>query len=480
MNRRTVAKGAAASMAALIGCAPSGAPQQAAPGGLEGVWSARLGGDDGLRLKLVITAAGEATLFSIDQGNEAIPAKLTSADARRVVVDVSVVGGRFEGALEGDEIKGVWRQGASQPLVFVRGEALLADPAPPPPLTQARLGEIRSDAGSPAMIAASRDRAGADRLFVGGVRDADRPEPATATDPWHIGSCTKSITATLVARLVDAGSVGWDDTVGDLLADVAPDMGEAYRPVTFRHLLSHRSGLNANIGIVDFLRFKRINPDPREERRQFARKALAQAPAGAAETHFEYSNTGYVIAGAMLEARLGEAWETLVRRHVFEPLAMASAGFGPPGTEAGETPRKGASLEAPVGHSKAMLGQRRKPHRPGSGVTDNPAVLGPAGTAHATAADMLTYLAAHRDRDEAFLRPESWSTLHTPPFGGEYAMGWIVRKDGSLWHNGSNTLWYAEMAFHAEAGRAAFVCANDGHLPLSQPAVGRALAAMMV
>ena len=40
--------------------------------------------------------------------------------------------------------------------------------------------------------------------------------------------------------------------------------------------------------------------------------------------------------------------------------------------------------------------------------------------------DFLRYLGAHRDQP-AFLQPETWSLLHTPPFGGNYAMGWIVQ-----------------------------------------------------
>jgi hypothetical protein len=88
--------------------------------------------------------------------------------------------------------------------------------------------------------------------------------------------------------------------------------------------------------------------------------------------------------------------------------------------------------------------------------------------------DLRRYLSAHRDR-EAFLKPERWTLLHTPPFGGNYAMGWVVQGEGVLWHNGSNTLWYAEALIDRARGVVAAAASNDGYLTKSQPEVARAL-----
>jgi hypothetical protein len=92
---------------------------------------------------------------------------------------------------------------------------------------------------------------------------------------------------------------------------------------------------------------------------------------------------------------------------------------------------------------------------------------------HANFDDVLKYLAAHRDRT-SFLRPESWTMLHTPPFGGDYAMGWIKRGD-AFTHGGSNTLWLVEVGFNATNGVVAAAGVNDGRLPQVQPAVMAAL-----
>jgi len=168
----------------------------------------------------------------------------------------------------------------------------------------------------------------------------------------------------------------------------------------------------------------------------------------------------------MLEAKLGNSWEDLIRTHLFEPLQLSTAGFGAPG-------QKGKT-DQPVGHAKDPSSEGRQAYPIGGLVTDNPVVLGPAGRIHMSLQDLLRYLSAHRDR-AGFLRPETWTILHTPPFAGEYAMGWIVRSNGALSHAGSNTLWYAEVLVDAATGVVAAAAANDGHAPRSAPAVGRAL-----
>jgi hypothetical protein len=107
-------------------------------------------------------------------------------------------------------------------------------------------------------------------------------------------------------------------------------------------------------------------------------------------------------------------------------------------------------------------------------MADNPIVLGPAGRVHASFADTLRYLRAHRDRTR-FLSGESWRALHTPLFGGPYAMGWAVREGGALWHNGSNTLWSAEVLVDPARGIVSAAAANDGRVSEVSVAIGAAL-----
>lgn len=324
---------------------------------------------------------------------------------------------------------------------------------------------VRVEATAPALGLALIRPGAAPEIAVAGVRCADSTAAVTASDAWHWGSVTKSMTATLVARLVEEGAVSWDQTVGELLGDSVPDTRDPYRDATFLHLLSHRAGLQPNIPPYRAMRFGQTSDDPVADRLAWARIALSQEPVGPLEEAFDYSNSGYVVAGAMLEAATGDPWEVLVRREVFEPLGIRDAGFG--------APNAGSVGAQPCGHIPGP--EADQPVRLNG---DNPVPLGPAGRVHMPLADMARYLSAHATRRSDFLGAESWRRLHTPPFGGEYALGWVIPEPGQWWHNGSNTMWYAEVTFDAE-GRAAAVVVNDGELPVVRPVVGELLGRLM-
>lgn len=439
-----------------------------------GVWTGVLvAGQARLRLRLVLAANYTATLYSLDQGSSPISGKTVSAAPEKIEIEVPAIDGRFTGKLvSAHRIDGVWRQGGSDmPLTLFRGEAGLPKDSPPPinlpapaPLTTSLLEQLREASRSPALAAAAQRRDGQTLSWATGLRRLGAADQVGLDDRWHLGSITKSMTATLLGLLVEAGQLKWDDTVAALLGDLAPDMRPEYRAVTLRHLACHRSGLPGNIPIEKLLHFSRENPDPREERVAYARLALAMPPRGPAGATYEYANNGYVVLGAIIERRIGKPWEAVVRERLFEPLKLFSAGFGAPDL---------AQVAQPSGHALGPDGALRA--FPGSGPTsDNPAALGPAGRVHMSLHDLVSYLAAHRDQ-APLLTPQTWRTLHTPPFGGEYAMGWVVRPNGTLWHNGSNTLWYAAAAFHPGRGIAAAAAANDGRVGIASLSVERAM-----
>ena len=442
LTRRPVLLALAASMLAPL----VRAEEQSITGNWSGVLEV---GSQRLRLKFEIAADGAVTLYSLDQGATPIPGKATSMAPESIAIEVTTVRGSFRGRLaRTDRIEGTWRQGGNDlPLALSRGDAGLAAPAnAAEPLTKEGIETLRREGNVPALAAASTAKGKAPARWVAGERASGSGVAATVEDQWHLGSITKSMTATLVARLIESGAIGWNDTVGDLLKGVVPDMHDAYKTVTFRHLLCHRAGLANNIPMEQFAKFPRESADIRADRRALARIALTTAPIGPQEATFSYANNGFIVAGTMLEAKLDKTWEELIQTHVFTPLRLTSAGFGAPG--------KKGELTQPTGH--AFDGKSHMVMRVGEGVTDNPQVLGPAGTVHMSLADVLTYLGAHIDGP--FLKPDSRRTLHTPPFGGEYAMGWVVRSTGELWHNGSNTLWYAEVLFNPATGLAAVAC----------------------
>ncbi len=303
---------------------------------------------------------------------------------------------------------------------------------------------------------------------VAGHRAAGRPAEVEPGDLWHIGSVTKPMTATLAARLVAQGRIDWQTTVGAALGAAVPTMHPAVREITLEQLLSHRSGLPENAGRLRSLRLiaGHGRADPAAQRLAYAAAVLGQAPEQPPGTMFGYSNAGYTVAGAMLEAATGRSWEALMQAEVFGPLGLSSAGFGPPGVA--------GTLDQPRGHRLGLLGGLTAVE-PGR-FADNPAAMGPAGTVHIALCDLVRFAAAHAIRPADYLPPGAWEALHRPR-GNGYALGWIVHESGRLQHAGSNTLWLARIVVWPDR-RAAAIVTNDGRIDRTMPAIDRVTEAL--
>ncbi len=78
-----------------------------------------------------------------------------------------------------------------------------------------------------------------------GVRRTDRPGKVTVDDRWHLGSCTKSMTAVVIARLVEQGRLSLNTTLIQGFPEFSGLMKPPYRTVTLAMLLNHRAGLPA-------------------------------------------------------------------------------------------------------------------------------------------------------------------------------------------------------------------------------------------
>lgn len=300
------------------------------------------------------------------------------------------------------------------------------------------LERIRAKFGVPA-LAACRIEDGV--VTVAGAAGAD------FGDRFHLGSCTKAMTATMIATLVEEGKLSWSTTVGATFGDV--EMDAAWRRVTLEQLLTHRAGAPGDLAAQKALwtRLWRRRGTPREQRMELVRGVLARPPEVSPGTRYVYSNAGYAIAGAMAERVTDTAWERLMRERLFEPLGMRSAGFGPP-------PGNG-----PVGH--------REDGTPvGRGIgADNPPAIGPAGTVHASLGDWAKFVAFHLGQGPPLLRPETRDRLHRPE--GKYALGWVVttrRWAGGtvLTHSGSNTMWYCVAWLAPRRGFAVLAAVNQG------------------
>jgi CubicO group peptidase (beta-lactamase class C family) len=416
-----------------------------------GTWSGVYRKDGfSINFRLLIRDASTVFLTAVDKGGTEMRATQVSLAPDSIAFEVAF-GGRWSGAMSGAGILKLSSAGLQETVDFARGDLF-----PPKPLSREAVSRARQASGAPAMGAAFARNGGAATVMVDGLRSAQGAIPVTPDDAWCVASITKSMTATLAARLVQAGAISWETTVAEILGPSVPGMHDSYRLASLRNLLNHRAGLRREPDEKAYNSFALDGlDDPRPERLRWASAALAQSPVGPVNGQTFYSNSGYVVAAAMLEAIRKKPWEALMTEEVFSPLGLASAGFGAPGIP--------GKLDQPLGHSRATPDSPTPiPAQLGPGkVAATPVAKGPAGRVHISLPDLIAYLNAHLERPSSFLRPDLWTTLQTSA-GGDYAMGWEVRADGKLAHDGSNGFWYANVAIDPANRTVAAAVANDG------------------
>ncbi len=217
----------------------------------------------------------------------------------------------------------LWAYHAGEPAPFNAGYC----PAAGDPAVTNLLAPIRAKYQVPAMAAALVTSKGLVAVGAVGTRKRGTEVPVTLNDQWHLGSDTKAMTATLVAKLVEQGRLRWDSTVAEIFPDSAAGFDPEARAITVLQLLSHHSGLQPNPDLVVY-----GGADGAKERLRVVKDVLAKAPQHKPGTHYEYSNLGYAIAGAIIERITGKTWEQEMQDEIFGPLGMTSVGFGGTGT----------------------------------------------------------------------------------------------------------------------------------------------------
>jgi CubicO group peptidase (beta-lactamase class C family) len=323
-------------------------------------------------------------------------------------------------------------------------------------------------------------------IGVTGIRCRGSAERIAVDDLFHIGSDTKSMTATVAAMLIEEGKLQWTSTPADVLPkDGVSKIDPAWKRVTLEELLTHHAGVRANPDLVGLLFIRAFSGSPQNERRDVCRAMLQKPPDKEPGKAFLYSNAGFIIAGTMAETAAGKPWEELMRERLFGPLGMTSAGYGPPGMPTAQAKKssrpkspKPEAVSQPCGHDGNGIPQ------PPSWAADNPACFGPAGTVHVSLRDWAKYASFHLagERGEVSTIPgtskpllsvDSVRRLHAPlgdpitPGGPRYAKGWGVRKDArtgetTLMHFGSNGFWMAGLALYDARNLAILVATNQG------------------
>ena len=313
------------------------------------------------------------------------------------------------------------------------------------------LEPVREKYDLPALAAAVVLNGNTVALGAVGQRKDNSGVQVTIDDQFHLGSCSKAMTATLLAILVEQGKLSWTTKLEEIFPELADDMWQDYRSVTPLHLLAHNAGLPGREETwppeTDITYWHELTAPVEEQRYSYLKMMLCrqldreeQLALPVPGTLELYSNAGLVIAGAVAERITGKSWEELMQEMIFEPLGMTTAGFGAMGTS--------EVIDQPWQH--IVYDGERYSVNPGP-RSDNPPVLGPAGRIHCSIGDWAKFIIAHlegRHGRSDLLTQQTFETLHTPPFDGDYALGWgVIERDWAegvaLTHTGSNNLSYS-------------------------------------
>ena len=280
--------------------------------------------------------------------------------------------------------------------------------------------------------------------------------PVIGNAKWHIGSCTKAMTAVVIARLVDQGELEFTTTIGEAFGDGNVD--DQFRGVTVAELLRHHGGTTGAIyrshPRVWQAMWEGAMHDPRKVRRAAVEAILSDSPSQT-PGRYVYSNAGIMVAAVIAETLLDESWESLIQNELFIPLGMGSAGFGAP-DESNPWPHR-------------FIDGAYEPVDPASLGSDNPPSLGPAGTVHLSLSDWVKFLQVFIDGGPGGYLSDSSVAALLDSSSNNAAAGWFVVNrswagGSALNHDGSNTMNYAKV-WIAPAKKRGIVIATNGAAP---------------
>lgn len=167
-------------------------------------------------------------------------------------------------------------------------------------------------------------------LSAAGVSNMEDGTPMQSNDRLEIGSNSKSFTVVLLMQLVEEGILSLDDPLSKWLPDQATAIQNGEQ-MTLRQLAQHTTGVwdyaDAIIGAGTTDPVKLIEAYTPEELVQYAIDNGTPDFAPGEEGQWNYSNTGYILLGMVIEAASGEKLGDMFQSRIFDPLGLESALF---------------------------------------------------------------------------------------------------------------------------------------------------------
>ncbi|MEU5694783.1 serine hydrolase domain-containing protein [Actinosynnema sp. NPDC020468] len=294
------------------------------------------------------------------------------------------------------------------------------------------------------------------RVLGSGVTSTSTGVPVTPRTVFHYGSITKVWTTTLVLQLVDDGLLTLDTPVTEVLPGFATAVPGHAERITVRHLLTHTAGIDGDVftdtGDGDDCVAKYVDA--------LAGAVSITEPGGP----FSYANSGFVVAGRIVEVLRGQVWDDVLAERLLRPLGLTHV----------ITRFRDAPLH------RAAVGHHTDPDTGVATATTRwhlPRSIGPAGIAVGDSADLLAFLAAHlrggvgltgervlSEESALLMRREhvDLSALSTTTSG--WGLGWMRSDwgaDTAVHHNGGTIGQIAESHSFPGLGLALCVLTNS-------------------
>ena len=350
------------------------------------------------------------------------------------------------------------------------------------PLLAASVAKFKLPGMAAAIVEGNRITA----IGVAGLRCRGQAEKLTVDDLFHIGSDTKSMTAMVVAMLVEEGKLRWTSSPADILPkDGVSTIDPAWKRVTLEELLTHRAGIRANLDLAGLLLIRVLGESPQKERRDVCRAVLRKPSE-------KEPGKGFLL----FQHRLCDR-----RRHGGDGGRQAVGGVD--ARAAVPAARNGQRRLRSAGNGSAQIGKARGKKngiatvcrgacRAATRATALPCrrvgtptiqLYGPAGTVHVSLGDWAKYASFHLEGERGIavippgakrplLSVESIRRLHAPsgdtipPGNSHYAMGWGVSKIAKTGEPGSDPLRQQRSLARRDRSLPAAECCHPGrHQP---------------
>jgi D-alanyl-D-alanine carboxypeptidase len=153
-------------------------------------------------------------------------------------------------------------------------------------------------------------------LYAAGWKDRDKKIPADPQELFKIASISKLYVAAATVRLVTHHYLSLDDTLADLLPELAGRIENADK-ITLRMLLQHRTGIPDWIEDPDFPWTRSVTDVDSVLAFVLDEPALFEPGA-----KYDYSNTNYLLIGKIIDRTLGYSYKQYIRQEILEPLGL--------------------------------------------------------------------------------------------------------------------------------------------------------------